>query len=237
MLLPLCFSITFPRQTPTRTSIQKTKSLKSQMSGAAVARGHGVVAPTWFPLLVGAIHLLASCCNVVHPYTRCQENKPKQKKQQQLKGRVVDTLHIWVHFDVHLRHVVLPVLSGRRVSVALYVLKSWENWARMSSRDRSAAGFPVPDVAGSILCAPLSAEISPPEMQTLFGNDFQNLAYYNAVLQGSGEGLQSATQGVDGTPTNLPLWQVENLKEHVRSGHFQKSLHSQPHTIVDKKHT
>ena len=71
-------------------------------------------------------------------------------QQKKLRGRLIDTRHSWVHFDAHMQHAVTPVTSGRRVSVALYVLKGWETLGQDLLEDLGELGFPLPDQTSNI---------------------------------------------------------------------------------------
>ena len=57
--------------TTSRTNLKEGKQmrpLKSQMFGAAVSRGRGIISPTWkFPVVLAAVHLLAACRSVRDP--------------------------------------------------------------------------------------------------------------------------------------------------------------------------
>ena len=108
-------------------------------------------------------------------------------EERQFRGRVVDTHHTCVHFDAHLQHAVFPGSSGRRVSVALHVLKGWESLEKDVVDKLLTAGFQIPDAEDLFVCAPMSTDDSPAEVHTLPGDDFQNLTYDNAVAQGSGD--------------------------------------------------
>ena len=117
-----------------------------------------------------------------------------------------------------------PVTSGRRVSVALYVLKGWETLGQDLLEDLGELGFPLPDQTSTSLSpAAATVELKPAEVQALPGDDLTDLTYDEAVANGTGEHLESNIQGNDGTPTSLTPSQVELLREHVRSGHLKKS--------------
>ena len=64
-------------KTTSRTNVQGTTPdpLKSQMFGAAIARDVGL--PSRSPLLVAAVHLLASCRDASDPYTTFQVNETR----------------------------------------------------------------------------------------------------------------------------------------------------------------
>ena len=126
---------------------------------------------------------------------------PQQKK---LRGRLIDTRHTWVHFDAHMQHAVTPVTSGRRVSVALYVLKGWETLGQDLLEDLGELGFPLPEqTATSLNPAVATVELKPAKVQPLPGDDFTDLTYNEVVADGLGEHLKSNIQGNDGKPTTL----------------------------------
>ena len=77
-------------------------------------------------------------------------------EERQLRGRIVDAHCTWVRCDARLRHAVFPVLSGRRVSVALCVLKGWESLGQGVVDELLDARFPVPDAEDLDVCTPLS---------------------------------------------------------------------------------
>ena len=81
-----------------------------------------------------------------------------------------------------------------------------------------------------MLCFLFSAVVvTPAGVQTLPTHDFQNLTYDDAAAQESGEGLESDIQGAaDGTPSDLTTTHIENLKQQMRTGRLQKSLHCMP---------
>ena len=138
-------------------------------------------------------------------------------QQKKLRGRLIDTRHSWVHFDAHMQHAVTPVTSGRRVSVALYVLKSWETLGPDLLEDLGELGIPLPEqTATSLNPAVATVELKPAEVQPLPGDDFTDLTYDEVVADGSGEHLKSNIKGNDGRPTPLTPSQVELLREHVQ---------------------
>ena len=95
-------------------------------------------------------------------------------QQKKLRGRLIDTRHSWVHFDAHLQHAVTPVTFGRRVSVALYVLKGWETLGQDLLEDLGELGFPLPDqTATSLNPAAATVELKPAEVQALPGDDYK----------------------------------------------------------------
>ena len=87
-------------------------------------------------------------------------------QQKKLRGKLIDTRHSWVHFDAHLQHAVTPMTSGRRVSVALYVLKGWETLGPNLLEDLGELGFPLPDqTSTSLNPAAATVELKPAEEQ------------------------------------------------------------------------
>ena len=113
-------------------------------------------------------------------------------QQKKLRGKLVSTRHTWVHFDAHVQHAVTPVTSGRRVSVALYVLKGWETLGPDLLEDLGELGFPLPEqTATSLNPAVATVELKPAEVQTLPGDDLTDLTYDDDAADTLEEHLRS----------------------------------------------
>ena len=127
----------------------------------------GPMSLDWFLLLVLSRHSIRAC------------------------GRPIDTRHSWVHFDAHVQHAVAPVTSGRRVSVALYVLKGWETLGPDLLEDLGELGFPLPEqTATSLNPAVATVELKPAEVQPLRGDDLTDLTYDEHAADGLEEHLK-----------------------------------------------
>ena len=148
-----------------------------------------------------------------------------------LRGEYHDIRHKWIRFNPQCYHAVEQVTSGSRVSLALFSPRSWRRIPIHALNELQDVGFYPPRSAGHIEARP--AEVGDPEIPgEALGDELFELSLptpeEEAILQ-EWCTLQEVSlpyiplNSSNGEVKPLSSEEMEELKQHIASGHLTKS--------------